>query len=114
MHLVRDVLDKQLVDKARIRIGRADGIVLHLDELGRLKVKAIELGWSTLVRRLLTGVGLRTLARNRGGGCRLDWSHVSETGAEITVNVDHQELPLERWQQWLRRSVLSRIPGGLS
>ena len=114
MHLVRDVLDKQLVDKARIRIGRADGIVLHLDELGRLKVKAIELGWSTLVRRLLTGVGLRTLARDRGGGYRLDWSHVSVADVEIIVDVDRQELPLERWQQWLRRRVLTWIPGGLS
>lgn len=114
MHLVRDVLDKQLVDKARVRVGRVDGIVLRLDEFGRPKVEAVELGTSTVARRLLIGVGLRTLARGRGGGYRLAWSHVADVGVDITVDVERWELPLERWQQWLRRRVLRWIPGGLS
>ncbi|MBB3593114.1 hypothetical protein FHX08_003458 [Rhizobium sp. BK529] len=114
MHLVRDVLDKQLVDQAEVRVGRADGIILHLNEHGQPKVVAIELGWSTLARRLLKGVGLRTLARDRGRGYRIAWSHVADVGVDITIDVDRQELPLERWQQWLRRRILGWIPGGLS
>lgn len=114
MHLVRDVLDKQLVDKAMIRVGRADGIVLRVDERGRLKVEAIELGASTLAKRLMAGIGLRGLARSGARGYRLDWSCVADVGVDITVDVDHRELPLERWQQSLRRRVLRWIPGGLS
>lgn len=114
MHPVRDILDKQLVDKTKIRVGRADGIVLRLDEHGRPRVEAVELGASTLARRLLIGVGLRALARDRGGGYRLAWYHVVDVGVDITVDADRRELPLERWQERLRRSVLPWIPGGLS
>lgn len=114
MHLVRDVLDKQLVDRERVRVGRVDDIVLRLDEGGRPKVEALELGTSILVRRLLIGVGLRSLARSSSSGYRLAWSHVERVSVDITVDVDRRELPLERWQQWLRRSVLRWIPGGLS
>lgn len=114
MHLVRDVLDKQLVDKDRIRVGRVDGVVLRLDMPGPPKVVAIELGKSTLVRRLWTGVGLRRLARDRAHGYHIAWSQVGQVGVDITVDVDRRDLPLERWQQWLRQRVLRWIPGGLS
>jgi len=111
VYLVRDILDKQLVDKAEVRVGKVDGIVLRLDEHGRPKVEAVELGASTLANRLLIGVGLRTRGRGR---YRLAWSHITDVGIDITVDADRRELPLERWQEWLRRHVLSWIPGGLS
>jgi len=113
VYLVRDVLDKQLVDKAEVRVGKVNGIVLRLDEHGRPKVEALELGASTLAKRLLIGVGLRARAHGRDG-YRLAWSHVTDVGIDITVDADRRELPLERWQEWLRRNVLSWIPGGLS
>ncbi|MEZ2126264.1 MULTISPECIES: hypothetical protein [unclassified Sinorhizobium] len=114
MQLIRDVLDKQLVDKTQVRIGRADGIILRA-EVGRPpKVEAIELGRSTLIRRLLVGMGLRTPAHHPNRGYRISWSKVTDVGVDVTVDVDHRETPLEQWEEWLRRNVMRRIPGGLS
>lgn len=114
MHLFRDVLDKQLVDKDQVRIGRVDGIVIRVEGGRPPKIEAMELGRSTLIRRLLVGIGLRKPTREPSRGYRIPWSRVTDVGVDVTVEIDRRETPLEQWQEWLRRTVMRWIPGGLS
>ncbi|NKQ86833.1 hypothetical protein ELH72_35770 [Rhizobium ruizarguesonis] len=119
MNLVRDVLDKQVVDKEQHRIGKVDGIVLKLSDDEPPKVAFIEMGSLTLSRR----IGLRPyrwmlwICTTRGTestarAFRVPWSSVRNVGVDIEVDVDRRETPLERCQDWLRHHVINRIPGG--
>ncbi len=67
MYLVRDVLDKQVVDRRQARIGKVDGIVLTMRNDGRLKIAFVEMGTSTLVRRLNRRLYRWMLALSRRG-----------------------------------------------
>lgn len=121
MYLVRDVLDKQVVDRRQARIGKVDGIVLAAEDGGRLKIAFIEMGTSTLVRRLSRRLYHRMLAFSRraraDGGWRpyrIPWSKITDVGIDIEADVDDSETPLEQAQEWLRQHVFSHIPGGRS
>jgi sporulation protein YlmC with PRC-barrel domain len=112
VHLIRDVLDKQLLDKARVHLGRVDGIVMRVEEGRPPKIEAIELGMPALTRRLCAAIGLRWAGSNPG--YRIPWSKVTDVGVDIEVDIDRKDTPLERWQEWLRQNVMRWIPGGLS
>jgi len=121
MNLVRDVLDKQVVDKEQHRIGKVDGIVLTLSHDDAPKVAFIEMGSLTLSRRLgrwphrwTVWIWKATGARSATTVFRVPWSSVRDVGVDIEVDVEERETPLERCQDWLRRHVISRIPGGQS
>src|SRR5690242_11926448 len=51
-HVIRDILDKQLVDARRRRIGKVDGLVLEARDDEPLRLAFIEVGAMTLGRRL--------------------------------------------------------------
>jgi sporulation protein YlmC with PRC-barrel domain len=63
MDLIRDVLDKQIVDRTGDRLGKVDGLVLTLTDGGRPRVTAIEVGPTILARRS------RRVSRPSSGGC---------------------------------------------
>ncbi|EJZ18468.1 hypothetical protein NE852_31655 (plasmid) [Rhizobium sp. Pop5] len=119
MLLVRDVLDKQMVDKEQNRIGKADGVVLSLSAGDAPKVAFIEMGSLTLSRRLGRRPHRFLLWLYRGAVTddtakvfRVPWAKVKDVGINIEVSVDRRETPLERCQDWLRRHVIKWIPGG--
>ena len=121
MNLVRDVLDKQVVDTEQHRVGKVDGIVLTLSDDDAPKVAFIEMGSLTLSRRLGRRPYRWMLWVHRAAGVegaasvfRVPWSSVRDVGVDIEVDVDRRETPLERCQDWLRRNVINRIPGGRS
>jgi sporulation protein YlmC with PRC-barrel domain len=121
MYLVRDVLDKQVVDRRQVRIGKVDGIVLTAENGGPLKVAFIEMGSLTLIRRLsrrLHGWMLCLFQEARPGGSepsyRIPWSKITDVGVDIEADIDNSETPLEQAQEWLRQHVLRHVPGGLS
>ena len=49
--IIRDILDKQLVDREDTEMGRVDGIVLSIDD-GAPRIDHFELGFVVLARRL--------------------------------------------------------------
>jgi sporulation protein YlmC with PRC-barrel domain len=121
MLLIRDVLDKQMVDKAQNRIGKADGIVLSLSDGNAPEVAFIEMGSLTLSRRLGRRpyrwmLWIRRAVRAEGTAevFRVPWARVIDVGVDIEVDVDRRETPLERCQEWLKQHVINRIPGGKS
>ncbi|MBB2793826.1 UNVERIFIED_ORG: sporulation protein YlmC with PRC-barrel domain [Rhizobium esperanzae] len=121
MLLIRDVLDKQMVDQEQNRIGKADGVVLSLSDGDPPRVAFIEMGSVTLSRRLGRWPHRFVLWLYRAAGIddraevfRVPWAKVRDVGIDIEVDVDRRETPLERCQDWLRRHVISWIPGGQS
>ena len=116
MNLVRDVLDKQLVDKHGKKVGRVDGLILEIEEGKQPTVTSIELGFVTQCYRLSTWLG-RTVERWERPWIagepkyRIPWNKVVPTGNDITVDIDPDSFPALAWERWLRTHIIGRIPG---
>ncbi|MER9290542.1 hypothetical protein NKI71_09895 [Mesorhizobium sp. M0510] len=118
MKLLRDLLDKQVVDREQIKIGKVDGLVAELRPGKPPRIIAIELGSITLARRLGAGPG-RWMARlavklggkQHGEPHRIAWHKVKDIGIDIEFDIDVRETSIFAWQDWLRDHVIERIPG---
>ncbi|MER9605249.1 hypothetical protein [Mesorhizobium sp. M0243] len=118
MKLLRDLLDKQVVDREQIKIGKVDGLVAELRPGKPPRIIAIELGSITLARRLGAGPG-RWMARlvvklggkQHGEPHRIAWHKVKDIGIDVEFDIDVRETSIFAWQDWLRDHVIGRIPG---
>ena len=52
MDVFRDILDKQLLDRKGIKMGKVDGLVMTMSPRARPRIAFIEMGSITLARRL--------------------------------------------------------------
>jgi hypothetical protein len=117
MNLIRDCLDKQLVDRNDSNMGKCDGIIMTLESGHQPEITHIEIGAVTQATRVHPRFGrwMAAVARRWGVASsdpfRLPWSRVVVTGVTVTVGVDAEETPALAWEQWLRRHVIGRIPG---
>jgi hypothetical protein len=116
--LVRDILDEQLVDEDGQPIGKADGILMELQEDGPPRLLAIEVGLPILGRRLAPALG-RALERlnrwmqfPRDGCARLSFDGIEVGPTEIQVPVKAAATGALSWERWIRRHITDRIPGG--
>ncbi|WP_431323289.1 PRC-barrel domain-containing protein [Rhizobium sp. YTU87027] len=115
MNLIRDVLDKQVIDRNGSRIGKVDGLILSVADEEPPKVAFIEMGTPTLLRRLSRNLyDWLPSGMNRSPPYRIPWFKVEDVGVDVKVDVDGTGTPLERGQEWLRRHVLRYFPGGRS
>ena len=69
-HLVAEVLDKQIVDAKKNKLGKVDGLVIVLREGRPPRVAYIECGAAVLARRLGRWCERLALALNRRFGVR--------------------------------------------
>jgi len=118
IHLTRDVLDKLLVDRDDVPVGRVDGIVLLIGaEQPQPRVIQIECGMKTLLQRLSTRWAQRTHRISRRLGWRwrtpvhLDWSKIADIGKELTLNIRGEDSQLLASERWLRDHIIRHIPG---
>jgi sporulation protein YlmC with PRC-barrel domain len=117
IHLVRDVLDKLLVDTDRMPLGRVDGIVLLIKGETRPQVVQLESGSATLARRLGSGFAtvaqwiLRRIGTNWTGPVRVEWAKVKQIGKEVMLEGTSQNSPLLARERWLRDHLIRYIPG---
>lgn len=119
MHLVRDILDAQLVDREGQGLGRVDGILLRLRDGAPPRVVAIEVGAVTLARRVHPRVAravrtlIRWLAPIRVRTARYSPRLIRDVGVDVEMDVKASEDPrLLRMEKWLSRHIVARIPGG--
>jgi hypothetical protein len=118
MDLVRDVLDKKLVDRENCEMGRVDGLVMRIVEDSQPRITHIETGGKTLWMRLHPGIAklAATLARTwgpkRATTVRIPWSHVVTAGKEIKLDVEARKTGAIDWEIWIARHIIERIPGG--
>lgn len=119
MDLLRDILDKQIIDRNGTFMGRVDGIVLELRDDEPPRIDHFELGFPVLARRLGTRaerfvnhIRERWSIRSEGRYV-IPWPLVGEISEHhVKVDVEAKETPAFEWENWLRKHVISRLPGG--
>jgi hypothetical protein len=116
--LIRDVLDKQILDPDGCKIGKVDGIVLQLRANRPPRVIAIDISQSAAWRRLHQRLGdfaewLR--ARFEPGmerPPRILFEHVVRGGIDVHVDIPAKRTRALVWEDWLEDRVVAKIPGG--
>lgn len=118
MHLIRDVLDNQLVDRDQEKVGRVDGIVIELRDDKPPRLVGVELGAEVLARRMGKKPGewaARYFSRfkdRRKGKIRILWSRVMAVGIDVEVDLGPQRDAVMAWEEWMSLHVAERMPGG--
>jgi sporulation protein YlmC with PRC-barrel domain len=117
MKLVRDVLDKELLDCEGEPMGRVDGLVMHAGKSSQPRITHIEIGGGAPWERVHPAFArlAKELARlwgpKRQEQVRIPWSHVETVGRDIKLDVEAKETGAIGWEIWLARHVIERIPG---
>jgi sporulation protein YlmC with PRC-barrel domain len=116
MDLVRELLDKLVVDRNGREMGRVDGIVLEYRDGMSPRVSALEIGPSVLGYRLHPTVGRWIAGLEQAFGVadgrpvRIAFSDVMEIGPDIKVNLSIGQTAAGNVEQRLR-TWIGRIPG---
>ena len=117
LNLVHDVLDAQLVDRRKRKIGRVDSLVLGLAAGQPPRVAAILVGGPVRAERIgrwmrLLSRGLRAVGRVRARGVSvIPFSQVRCMADTIEVDVDGDALEAGHLEAWLAEHVVRHIPG---
>src|SRR5438045_1737116 len=103
--LIRDILDKQLVDRNQRKMGKVDGLVIELNPDRAPTLKYIELGALTRARR----VSSRLARWIKTEPYRIPWDKVRDIGVDIEVDVDAEKTPALRVERFLREKIVKRM-----
>ena len=115
MEVVRDILDKQLIDRDGCELGRVDGILLECGG-GPPRLEAILIGASVLGHRIHPAIGTCIAAVERLLGLgdrrpmRVDFTHLKPVGHDIAVSLPSAKVAAEAVEHGLR-VWLMKIPG---
>jgi hypothetical protein len=116
LHLVAQVLDEQLEDRSGNNAGRVDGIVIVLREGKPPLLSYVEVSPITLLARFNRRIG-RWYARHdarlgpgRGVPYRIPWDRLRRRGTAFRFDDDVESTPINAFEQWLRRTVVERLP----
>jgi hypothetical protein len=117
LELGRDVLDKQVVDREEIKMGRVDGLLLELREGKPPRIEAIEMGGVVLAARIHPWLARFVDGWRRRFGIRktavykVPWSAVEDlTDYHIKIDVAAGDTPNFAWEHWLQDHVICHIP----
>jgi sporulation protein YlmC with PRC-barrel domain len=117
MDVIRDVLDNQLVDRNQHKMGKVDGIVMELRDGEPPRLKYLEVGMTTLARRIHPHlVGWVAALEQKWGAKRresfqIPWSKVLDVGIDVDVDLEAESTPALDYEIWLREHLIGRIPG---
>jgi sporulation protein YlmC with PRC-barrel domain len=116
LDLIRDVLDKQMVDRHGRRCGKVDGLVLVIGA-GQPRVVGLQVGGGTLARRISVRLGrwaaswARRLGIRDGQPYRIPWSRVVSVDLEVALDLDARRSNLDAAERVLRERLVGKIPG---
>jgi sporulation protein YlmC with PRC-barrel domain len=116
MHLIRDLLDKRVVDRNGREMGRVDRVVIEMRPGAPARVVALEIGPAVLAQRLgpLFGRLVEGLERvfgvDEGRPLAIPFSDVLDIHDHVRVDRAVGETPAATVEQRLRRWVRA-IPG---
>ena len=116
MHLVRDLLDKALVDRSGREMGRVDRVVIEQGHDSPPRVIAIEVGLSALGERLGRTIGgwitglVHGLGIEPGQPLRVPVSQILAATDAVKVDLAFSETPAANLERKQRR-VVKQIPG---
>lgn len=116
IQLVHDVLDAQLIDRDKEKIGRVDELTIELRDDGPPRVSTILTGGMVRARR----VGRWKVALDRSvralfhvdseGVDRIPFRKLRCLSDTIQLDVDRRELESQHVEAWLADHVICRIP----
>jgi sporulation protein YlmC with PRC-barrel domain len=118
MRIVRDILDKKLIDVDGCEIGRVDGVVLQLPEGAPPRLVRLEMGGEILAERVGQWLirPVRWIAERfgprRAAIISIDWKHVTRMGRDLHVDIRADDTEALAWEHWLAEKFIGRIPGG--
>ena len=118
IHLVRDVLDKKLIDSEKCEVGRVDGIVIQIPERGQPRAVRLEIGGEILAARAAKWLvkPTRWLAEHvgprRSAVIGIEWKHVKRMGRDLHLDIQADDTEALAWEHWLAEKFISKIPGG--
>lgn len=113
LDLVRDVLDKQLLDAQDRPFGKVDGIVLELRDGEPPRVKALEVGVATRLARLPDPFARWALPLIRcAHATRISRDSVIAVAKDIKVDIDATKTSAWRIERWLAKRVFACLPWG--
>lgn len=118
MDLIRDVLDKKLIDREECPMGRVSGLIMHVSERTQPRVTHILVGGPTLWMRIhpalgwLSGRLARTWGPKRDEPVKIPWSRVETVGRDVKLDVKAKDTGALDWEIWVARNIIGRIPGG--
>ncbi|MBD0338982.1 MAG: hypothetical protein ICV67_06835 [Thermoleophilia bacterium] len=113
------LLDKQIVDRDRLPVGRVDDLELAVEDGAVVGVEAILTGAQALGERLggmlgrwLAGSAARLRPGGGEGPTRIDPALVVELEPFVSLSARLEELPdVAGLERWLARNVVGRLPG---
>lgn len=116
MHLVAEVLDKQILDAGGQRAGKADGLIAELVPGKPPRLASIEISPITLIARVSERLARwyasidRRFGPGRGIPYRIPWSAVRVERTTLAIDIRADDTPIMAAERWARRKI-SRIPG---
>jgi sporulation protein YlmC with PRC-barrel domain len=118
VHLVRDVLDKKLIDREKCEMGRVSGLLMQVGEKSQPRITHILIGGPALWMRIHPAFGRisKRLARmwgpKRDEPVKIPWSRVETVGKDVKLDVEAKETGALDWELWVAEHIIERIPGG--
>ncbi|HUQ47680.1 MAG TPA: hypothetical protein VM053_05470 [Gemmatimonadaceae bacterium] len=119
-YVVRDLLDKKLIDSGNTQMGRVDGIVLEFPQGGQPRLVRVEIGGEILAIRVARWLIRPTrwlrqhFGPKRAARVKIEWRHVKRMGRDIHLDIAAAETDALAWERWLSDRIVSRIPGSNS
>jgi hypothetical protein len=116
--LVRDVLDKQIFDREKVKVGKVDAVIVALRAHRAPRLVAIELStvasWRRISVRLARSIEwlLRFLFGDAAEPVRIRFEHIVDYGVDVVVDVDAKRTGAFKLETMLRQRLIDRIPGG--
>jgi hypothetical protein len=118
LQLRHDVLDAQLLDRKKEKVGRVDGLELELRDGRPPRVATILVGgsvraervgrWMTWLRR-----AAHAIARRRDVHVsRIPFEKVRVIADTIELDVDGDTMESGHLERWLAERIVAKIPGG--
>jgi sporulation protein YlmC with PRC-barrel domain len=118
MRLVRDVLDKKLIDSDGCETGRVDGIAIEFPEGRQPRMVRLEMGGEILAARVARWLvkPAKWLGEHFGPRRKavigIDWKHVDRMGRDLHLDIKADDTEALAWEHWLADRFISKIPGG--
>ena len=116
MDVVRDVLDKGVIDRNGREMGRVDGILLDVEPDQPARLAAIVIGPAALADRLQPSLGrfVRRMEQwcglDRNRPTQIDFTEIDRLAPKVQVRLAIGETTVDAIEQRLRAWVL-RLPG---
>jgi sporulation protein YlmC with PRC-barrel domain len=116
VHIVRDLLDKKVLDRNGREMGRVDGIVVEVGGSRPPRIAAIQIGLSVAAHRVRPFLGRwaagleRALGIEEGRPLQIPFETIVDIGDHVRVDMTANHTPATTLERRLRRIVAS-IPG---